>query len=163
MNAHQNHQLSHAIVLATTRHDGQFDKGGAPYILHCLKVMHYVRAGSDYELMQIAVMHDLIEDTFAGDIDAGRKFLQSHGFSPRVVAGVVAMTKTPGITPEDYLAQVTANDDAVLVKMADLRHNTDIRRLKGTTPKDIERTAKYHHMYVALKDVALQRNLLRHL
>jgi hypothetical protein len=37
------------------------------------------------------------------------------------------------------------------VKMADLRHNTDIRRLKGVTEKDITRMAKYHTFYMELK------------
>lgn len=37
------------------------------------------------------------------------------------------------------------------VKMADLRHNTDIRRLKGVTEKDIARMAKYHQFYMEIK------------
>ena len=41
----------------------------------------------------------------------------------------------------------------VRVKMADLRHNSDIRRLKGVTPKDIERIAGYHRFYLELKEI----------
>jgi len=37
------------------------------------------------------------------------------------------------------------------VKMADLRHNTDIRRLKGVTEKDIARIAKYQMFYMEIK------------
>ena len=36
------------------------------------------------------------------------------------------------------------------MKMADLRHNTDVRRLKGVTEKDIARIEKYHKFYVEL-------------
>jgi hypothetical protein len=34
--------------------------------------------------------------------------------------------------------------------MSDLRHNTDIRRLKGITEKDIARLAKYNQFYLEL-------------
>lgn len=44
-----------------------------------------------------------------------------------------------------------ANPDAMRVKMADLRHSTDIRRLKGVTEKDIARIAKYQTFYLEIK------------
>ncbi len=143
-------QLSRMLVLATQRHEGQFDKGGASYVLHCLKVMHYVRT-EDEELQCIALGHDLIEDTFASVAD-GVAFLRYQGFSERVIAGIVALTKVAGESYEDYKSRVKANLDAILVKMADLRHNSDIRRLKGVRDKDIERIVKYHHFYLELKE-----------
>lgn len=139
-------QLAKMLVYATVGHDGQFDKGGKPYILHPLKVMHYLKT-DDEELMCIALGHDLIED--AGW--TAKTFLD-EGFSERVVAGIVAMTKVKGESYEDYKARVKANPDAVLVKMADLRHNTDIRRLKGVTEKDLARTKKYHEFYLELME-----------
>jgi hypothetical protein len=36
------------------------------------------------------------------------------------------------------------------VKLKDLMHNTDIRRLKGVTDKDIARMAKYHQFYMEI-------------
>ena len=39
--------LSSMIMLATEAHDGQFDKGGRPYILHSLTVMHKLRTEDD--------------------------------------------------------------------------------------------------------------------
>ena len=141
-------KLDIAIKIAVDAHHGQFDRGGNPYILHSLKVMHYTKS-SDEEILQIAVLHDVIEDnkhyTYAG--------LREAGLSERVIAGVRALTKIPGQTYDEYKAQVMANRDAVVVKMADLRHNTDIRRLKGVTQKDIERTAKYHQFYQELQNV----------
>ena len=73
------------------------------------------------------------------------------GISERVIEGIKALTKQPGQTYEEYKEGVFANPDAMKVKMADLRHNTDIRRLKGVTEKDIARLAKYHQFYMEIK------------
>lgn len=140
-----NTMLARAIALAAVAHQDQTDKAGRPYILHCIKVMHYLRSDDD-ELMAIAVLHDVVEDTATTYED-----LRAQGLSERIVAGVRAMTKQRGQTPEEYLDQVLANPDAVRVKMADLRHNSDIRRLKGVTEKDIRRIEKYNRMYERLK------------
>jgi (p)ppGpp synthase/HD superfamily hydrolase len=144
-------QLSRMLMLATTRHDGQFDKGGSPYILHPLKVMHYLKT-DDEELMCIALGHDLLEDTFKC-IDDGIASLRHYGMSERVIAGILALTKIDGDSYDSYKERVKLNDDAIKVKMADLRHNTDIRRLNGIRPKDIERIEKYHRFYLELQNM----------
>ena len=138
-------QLNKMLVLVTNKFDGIFDRGGQPYVLHCLKVMHYLKC-DDEELQCIALGHDLVEDT-----DVTYQLLRDMGFSDRVITGIRAMTKVPGETNEEYLERIKACPDAVRVKLADLRHNSDIRRLKGVTEKDIKRIAKYHSMYMELK------------
>ena len=137
--------LAQMLHIATSAHHGQFDKGGAPYILHPLKVMHYLKS-DDEELMCMALGHDVIEDTSVTYQD-----LRDAHISERVIAGIRALTKQPGQTYAEYKEGVFANPDAMRVKMADLRHNTDIRRLKGVTEKDITRMAKYHIFYVEIK------------
>jgi (p)ppGpp synthase/HD superfamily hydrolase len=137
--------LGTMLVIATNAHAGQFDRGGAPYILHPLKVMHYLKS-DDEELMCMALGHDVIEDTAVTYQD-----LRSAGISERVIAGIRALTKQPGQTYEEYKTGVFASEDAMRVKLADLRHNTDIRRLKGVTEKDIARMAKYHMFYMEIK------------
>ena len=134
-------QLAKAIELAAQYHCNQVDKSGKPYILHTLKVMHYLKT-EDFELMAIAVLHDIIEDT-----DCNYQTLRFEGMSDRVILGVRAMTKQPGQVPAEYLEQVKGNLDACHVKLADLRHNSDIRRLKGVTEKDFKRIAKYMAMH----------------
>lgn len=141
-------ELALAIKLAAEGHLNQKDKGGNPYILHPIKVMHYLKT-DDYQLMAIGVMHDLLEDT---DMMAADLVLM--GFSQRVIAGVVLLTKTANQTPEDYLAGILTNHDAIRVKLCDLRHNTDVRRLKGVGHKDLLRIQKYHDMYVRLKQAS---------
>ncbi len=142
-----NQQLDAAIVLASTKFSGIFDKGEMPYILHCLKVSHYLKT-DDLELMSIAVLHDIIEDT-----DVTYQQLKDMGFSERVINGIRCMTKTPGETNREYLDKIKSNPDAIKVKLCDLRHNSDIRRLKGITEKDVKRMQKYHEMFMELKDL----------
>lgn len=137
--------LAKMLVLAANAHHGQFDKGGFPYILHPLKVMHYLKS-DDEELQCIALGHDVIEDT-----NTTYKDLKDAGMTDRVIEGIKALTKLPGQTLEEYKEKVFANKDAMLVKLADLRHNTDIRRLKGITPKDVERMTKYHQFYLEIE------------
>jgi ABC-type taurine transport system substrate-binding protein len=79
------------------------------------------------------------------------KDLRDAGISERVIAGIKALTKVPGQTYDEYKEGVFANKDAMQVKMADLRHNTDIRRLKGVSEKDVARMVKYQLFYSEIK------------
>lgn len=145
--------LSKMISLATERHAGQFDKGGRPYILHPLTVMHRLRT-DDEELQCIAVGHDLVEDT-----DTTLDELSNLGFTLRVRQGIQCLTKSEAVdgfdAEEVYRRKVKSNPDAILVKMQDLRHNSDIRRLKGVTEKDVARMVRYHGFYLELKALTL--------
>ena len=133
--------LATMLMIATNAHAGQFDKGGNAYILHPLKVMHYTKS-ADEEIQCMALGHDVIEDT-----SVTYKDLRDAGISERVITGIRALTKQPGQTYDEYKEGVFANVDAMIVKGADLRHNSDIRRLKGVTEKDIARIAKYMQFY----------------
>ncbi len=137
--------LSKAILIATNAHSGQFDKGGNPYILHPLRVMSFLK-DADEELQCIAVLHDVIEDT-----SVTWKDLIEEGMTDRIIAGLRLLTKMPGQTYDEYKAGVLSSVDAMKVKMCDLRHNTDIRRLKGVSEKDIARMAKYHMFFMEIK------------
>lgn len=137
--------LEKMIVLMVNAHSGQYDKSGMPYSLHPLKVMHYLKT-EDEELQCIALGHDVIEDTSVTFED-----LRNAGMSERVIDGIRALTKMPGETYDEYKAKVFANRDAMLVKCCDLRHNSDIRRLKGVTEKDIVRLEKYNRFYLEIQ------------
>jgi len=136
--------LGKVLVLATNAHAGQFDRGGKPYILHPIKVMHYLKT-DDEELQCVALLHDVVEDTKTTWQD-----LEDIGCTVRVINAVRVLTKVPGESYDQYKQRVLASEDAMLVKMADLRHNTDIRRLKGITQKDIDRIAKYNQFYLEI-------------
>jgi (p)ppGpp synthase/HD superfamily hydrolase len=139
--------LSLALMKATEWHFGQFDKGGNPYILHPLKVMYYLKT-DDEELQCIALLHDVVEDC-----GVTYQELREMGLSERVIAGIKGMTKLPGETYDDAMNRIKSNPDSIKVKLCDLRHNSDIRRLKGVTEKDIKRIEKYHKMFLELKDL----------
>jgi len=137
--------LGTMLLLATNAHAGQFDRGGKPYILHPLRVMSFLKE-DDEELQCIALGHDVIEDTKTTWAD-----LEAAGMSARVIAGIRALTKMPGQSYDEYKEVVFANQDAMKVKLCDLRHNTDIRRLKGIRDKDIERMVKYQKFYLEIQ------------
>lgn len=136
--------LAKMLVIATNAHAGQFDRGGNPYILHPLKVMHYLKS-DDEELQCIALGHDVVEDTTVTFKD-----LRDAGISERVIDAIRVLTKMPGQTLEEYKSMVFGSVDAMKVKLSDLRHNTDIRRLKGVTEKDIARMVKYQVFYTEI-------------
>lgn len=140
--------LSTAILIATNAHSGQFDKGGMPYILHPLKVMHYTKS-QDEVVQVVAVLHDVIEDT-----NVTYKDLLNQGICQEAIDAIKCLTKQPGQTYDEYKELVKSNKTAIKVKMADLRHNSDIRRLKGVTEKDIARVSKYHQFYLELQQIA---------
>jgi len=137
--------LGKAIKIASEAFENTKDKGGYFYILHCLHVMNQMDT-NDEELMIIAVLHDLVEDT-----DYTLEDLRVMGFSDRVIYGVQALTHEDDIPYMDYIKRISFNDDARKVKMADLRHNSDIMRMKGLRQKDFTRLEKYHVAYEYLK------------
>lgn len=55
--------LGRAIKIASEAFEGVKDRGGKPYILHCLRVMWDLKS-EDEELNCIAVLHDFIEDIY---------------------------------------------------------------------------------------------------
>ena len=75
--------LEKAIQLALSVHTGQRDKGGAPCILHPLRVMNEMRSESE---MIVAVLHDVIEDTSITYVD-----LQSEGFKQDIIDAVALL------------------------------------------------------------------------
>lgn len=145
--------LARAIMLSAYHHVEQFDKGGAPYILHPLRVMENSKKySSDIEVQIICVLHDIIEDTSVTEAE-----LHTLGFSERVVNGVVAMSKVKGQSREQYELQVMMNADAVICKMSDLEDNSSLDRLIGITDKDNNRLLKYASLYYRLSRIYNER------
>ncbi len=145
--SHYEYQLSDMLILATQAHDGQTDKGGKPYILHCLKVMEYLNT-DDEELQCIALGHDLIEDT---DVTFHQLYMS---FSSRIADAIGALTRRKDENYKEYIARVKTNPDAVKVKICDLHHNMDLSRLPVITNEDLRRNKKYRKVLDELQEQA---------
>ncbi|MER5932322.1 HD domain-containing protein [Streptomyces sp. NPDC002054] len=139
--------LPEVEALARAAHEGQTDKAGRPYAEHLAAVAEGVRArGGSPEQQAVAWLHDAIEDEalpFA--------WLESADLPPSVKEMVLAVTKHPGESPEDYTARILATPGALLVKEADLAHNADPARLAVLDePTRTRLTAKYAHVRALL-------------
>lgn len=65
------------------------------------------------------------------------------GLPETVVSAVQVLTKKKGQDYQLYLEFVKSNPIARRVKLADLKHNSDLSRLATITEKDLERLEKY--------------------
>lgn len=142
----EKNKLALAITIASEAFQNKVDKSGKPYILHCLRVMNGVDQ-KDEELMQIAILHDIVEDT-AWTL----KQLQDLGFSWRVLSAIETLTHADDVPYEQYIQLISNYPDCVKVKLADLKDNSDITRLKGLRKKDFDRIEKYHKAFVYLSN-----------
>lgn len=144
--ADQQNKLALALSITAKAFEHKLDKSGKPYMLHCIRVMNNVDQ-NDEELMQIAVMHDLLEDT-----DYTMSELKLLGFSDRVLKALVLLDHDEDVDYFEYIKQIYPNKDARLVKLSDLRDNSDITRLKGLRKKDHDRIEKYHRAWIYLSN-----------
>ena len=141
--------LAKAISIATAAHEGKFDKGGKPYILHPLHIMNELMF--DTQLAIIAVLHDVVEDS-SYSFDE----LVIDGFSDRVLAALILLSHDENEDYlQDYIPKVCTNYDAIRVKRKDLEHNSDITRLKEINDKDIIRLKKYHSAFTMLDEAMI--------
>lgn len=135
--------LERAIAIAATAHAGQVDKGGAPYILHPLKVMLRM---TTLEERIVAVLHDVVEDCGVSLDD-----LRKEGFSEDVLSAIESVTKVPGESYEDFVDRAAQNPIGRAVKLADLEENSDISRIASPGWEDLERIEKYRRAIARLR------------
>ena len=124
-----------ALAIARKAHAGQVDKAGVDYIQHPLYVASQVKTEQE---KAIALLHDVLEDS---DITVAD--LLAYGLSNKVVTAVQTLTKKKGQSYQEYLEKVKSNKLARDVKLADLKHNSDLSRLKSVSDTDRERVEKY--------------------
>lgn len=141
--------LGIAIAITSEAFKNKKDKGGNPYVLHCLRVMF--DGSKDEESMCIRVLHDLVEDT-DWTIE---KLRALNVFTERVLKGVESLTHDKDVPYDTYIHRIGLNEDKEVInaKLADLRDNSNITRLKGLTKSDFDRMEKYHRSFVYLSKV----------
>jgi (p)ppGpp synthase/HD superfamily hydrolase len=120
-------RLKVAIDIATSVHQGQFDKTGEPYIFHPLRVSSY---GRTQEERIVGALHDVIED---GHLVEGATVLRAihylqQFFDDPIMDAVMAVTRCKNETYKQFIHRVSLNPLALAVKLNDLADNTDPRR-----------------------------------
>ena len=94
----------------------------------------------------VALLHDVMEDT-----DYTLEDLERMGFPREALEALALLTHDPWVPYMDYVKQIKKNPVAKAVKLADLRHNSDLNRLDVVDQKAIERAEKYHRAIALLE------------
>lgn len=124
-----------AMQIAYAAHHGQTDKTGVPYIFH---PMHLAEQMEDEYSACAALLHDVVEDTELTFSD-----LEAEGFPAEVIEALKLLTHDPAVPYLDYVKAVRPNPIARAVKLADLRHNSDLTRLDTVDERALQRVEKY--------------------
>lgn len=119
--------------MAKEAHEGQFDRGGEPYIGHPTTVASFV---TDPTEKIVALLHDVVEDSHFTIVDIRREFGDE-------IAEAITVLTHGSDEYAVYIAKIKANPLARAVKIADLRHNMDLSRIEHPTEVDFSRLAKY--------------------
>ena len=124
-----------AMKLCFEAHKEQVDKTGLPYVFH---PFHLAEQMQDEETTICALLHDVVEDT-----DYTLEDLKNMGFSESVLEALALLTHDDAVPYMDYVKTLSTNKIARVVKIADLKHNSDVTRLDTITEWDIARGKKY--------------------
>jgi len=124
-----------ALTLSFEAHKDQKDKSGIPYVYH---PFHLAEQMDTEEEVIVALLHDVVEDT-----DYTLEDIKAQGFGDEIIEALRLMTHDKSVPYLKYVEKIKTNPIATAVKIADLKHNSDLTRLDDVTGKDIERVQKY--------------------
>ena len=124
-----------ALLISFNAHKDQVDKSGMPYVYH---PFHLAEQMDDEYSTCVALLHDVVEDT-AVTVE----YLAKQGFPPEVTDAIKLMTHDETVPYLDYVAKLKINPIARKVKIADLKHNSDLSRLDHINDKALKRAEKY--------------------
>ena len=133
-----------ALKLCFAAHKDQTDKSGIPYVFH---PFHLAEQMNDEDTTVVALLHDVIEDTSYSLDD-----LRAMGFNEQVLDALALMTHDKRIPYMDYVAKIKENGLARTVKLADLKHNSDLSRLDTVDEKAMKRIDKYRQAIALLSE-----------
>lgn len=129
------HLTKRALKLCFAAHRDQTDKSGLPYVFH---PFHLAEQMPDELTTVVALLHDVVEDTPYTLEDLARL-----GFPQKVLSTLARLTHDPSVPYLDYVAALKEDPIARQVKLADLRHNSDLTRLDHVDDKARQRAEKY--------------------
>ena len=134
-----------AMEISFIAHKDKMDKGGTPYVYHPFHVAEQMKTEDE---VIVALLHDVVEDTEMTIED-----LRAKGFSEEVLTALRLLTHDKSEPYMDYVARIKGNPLATAVKLADLRHNSDLSRLSVVDDKALDRVNKYAKAIKFLEDV----------
>lgn len=123
-----------AMQVAYTKHAGQVDKAGVPYIFH---PYHLAEQLHDEIACTVALLHDVVEDT-----DTTLEEL-SEKFPDEVIEALRFLTRTKDTPYLEYVKNIKKNKIATAVKLKDLEHNMDKARMSLTHVSDEKQKCLY--------------------
>lgn len=124
-----------ALKFCFEAHKDQKDKSGMPYVFH---PFHLAEQMETEETTIVALLHDVAEDTQYTLED-----ISAMGFGDAVMEALRLMTHDENVEYMDYVRAIKDNPIAKAVKLADLRHNSDITRLDVVDENALARREKY--------------------
>lgn len=113
-----------AMRISFDAHKNQVDKAGLPYVYH---PFHLAEQMKDENSICVALLHDVVEDTNMTFED-----LKKEGFNDDIINALKLLTHDENVPYMDYVKKIKENRIARAVKIADLKHNTDLTRLDLT-------------------------------
>ena len=119
-----------AMQVAYTKHAGQVDKAGVPYIFH---PYHLAEQLQDEIACTVALLHDVVEDTDTTFEELSEKF------PDEVIEALRFLTRTKDTPYLEYVKNIRKNKIATAVKLKDLEHNMDKARMNLTHISDEKR------------------------
>ncbi len=134
-----------AMKIAIEAHAGQLDKGGFPYIFH---PMYLAMQMNDEASVCAALLHDVVEDT-----TITFEQLENEGFGEDIISVLRLLTHDKSVAYSEYIDNIAADPVARAIKLADLRHNSDITRIATPTEHDIERAERYRRYINYLEEI----------
>jgi len=133
-----------AMKLCYEAHKDQLDKSGMPYVFH---PFHIAEQMQDEPTTIVALLHDVVEDS-----DMTLSDLRDMGYDAEIIDALSLLTHEKGVPYMEYVAKIKDNPIAKAVKLADLRHNSDLSRLDSVSEKDLKRKEKYEKAILLLEE-----------
>ena len=133
-----------ALKLSFEAHKNQLDKSGIPYVYHPFHIAEQMNTEAE---TIVALLHDVIEDT-----DYSLDDIKKMGFSEDVIDALALMTHDKTVPYMEYVTAIKKNSIAKAVKLADLRHNSDLTRLDVVDEKALSRVQKYKNAIAILTE-----------
>ncbi len=133
-----------AMKLCFEAHKDQVDKSGLPYVFH---PFHLAEQMTTEETTVAALLHDVVEDT-----DRTLADLAAMGFPQSVIDALTLPTHDERVPYMTYVAALKENPIARAVKIADLKHNSDLIRLDHIDAAALQRAEKYRRALALLAE-----------